>query len=472
MTSSRTSVLGAKADYLGSMGLETQGRQYRKAAAISEQNQSFSQQSLELERFITQMQIGAEAAAEMRGNLASVNELSLKKIQKEFDPLNDVLKGFKTGVQEALSGLLSGQKSVGEAFSGLLDSMLNQLSTMAAQWVTDELFGGLFGKEGNETDSAKEANGIAGLGGEALANPLAMYSFANPLPVAPVGGAASALTGGFGQAAPTNFLGLLGEGSIFGGGGFGSDTLPLDIVSANDDLFSSLTSGIVGVLGGGGGAAGGIGNAIASVFFGGAGGGSAGGGFGTLLSTGFSLVSSLFGFHSGGRIGDKAHVQAFSRGGSVKGCGCRACSMARGGQAGSGLEESIEEAMRRERSMSGGREPVLIVANRDEFIVPANVATRLNEREKAYLLGKSAAPKASVANYSRGGSLSAIAGSSIANNVTNNMNKSASYRGGDITYNEAGGGINESEARRLDAAITAKTMEILQQQKRPRGLLY
>jgi hypothetical protein len=325
--------------------------------------------------------------------------------------------------------------------------------------------------KGSEKDAQKEAGlisegGILGaLTGSDPNNPLAAYSFANPLPVSVTNASAlGGMGGGFGQAAPTNFLDSLMGGSFFGGTSMG-EGLPVNMVSANDDIFGSITNGIMGIFGGGGGAGGGIGGilgSIMSIFTGG----------GSGLSF-LSAVPNLLGFAQGGRIGDKAHIQAFARGGTVKGCSCRSCSaMYGGGKAGSGLEESIEDAMRRERAMSGGREPVLIVANKSEFIVPAQVATKLTRDEKSYLLGKSVAPQASIANYSQGGSLSAMAGSNISNQVTNNMNKSTSYRGGDVTYNEAGGGMNEAEARKLDAAITAKTMEILQKQRRPRGLLY
>ena len=481
VNSSRNGVLTGKADLLSSMGLDTQAKEYKKVAAINDQKQSYSQESLNLERFIAQMNMSNEGALELRANLSAVNEMKMEQIQAEFSTMNELMTGVQSTFESAFTSILDGSKTIGEAAMDFLKGIGSQLASMASKMITDELFGKIMGK-GNKKDAEKEA-GLIGKGGILGSltgggdNPLGQYNLANPMPVmvtnAGALGSATGILGGEGSGG--GFLdSLLGTGSIFGG-----DTkvnpMSVRIASADNGVFDSITQGIGGLFGGGG-SGGGLGTIVSSIFSGiGGGGGSAGGGGGGfglsgLLDIGMNIFGGLF--NAGGTVGDKAHIQAYARGGSVRGCGCRACTFAKGGSLSQGgLEESVENAMRRERSMSG-REPVLLVANKGEFIIPAPVASRLNNREKAYLLGKSMAPSNSVANYSRGGMIGANVGNSIANNVTNNMNKSTSYRGGDITYNEAGGGINESEARRLDAAITAKTMEILQQQKRPRGLLY
>lgn len=454
MTGSRTGLLNTKADYLSSLGLDTQARQFRKQSAVLDQQQNYAQESLNLERFIAQMQIGSEEAGKMRDRLASINEISLKKIEKEFDPLNDVLKGFKDGVQSALSGLLSGQKTVGEAFQGLLDSMVNQLADMASKWVTDELFGGLFGEKGNETDAAKEASAIAA---GTSANPLAAYSYANPLPVSvtnasALGGAGGAMDfqgmGGFAKG--EDFLsGVLGgNAGFFGENLFGNNPLPVNMVQANDSVFSSLTDGIMGIFGGsGGGGFSGIMNIAGSLLGGLGGGGGMGGGFaGGLLS----FIPNLLGFANGGIIGS---------------------ALASGGVAGASLEENLEQAMARERSLNGGKKARVIVATDGELVVPTKVADRLSPKMRDFLIGRSGAPDISKMNYAQGGIVGSTMGSSIANNITNNMGGTTKIEGSTVNVGE-GGSMSKEEALRLQKAIDASVMKTISQQRRPRGLLY
>jgi tape measure domain-containing protein len=130
--------------------------------------------------------------------------------------------------------------------------------------------------------------------------------------------------------------------SIFGGGGGGG-------------LFNGLLSGITGIFSGGLGGLGSIGllgsigassfaSAPASAFS---------------LGTGFSL------FSDGGKVGD----------------------------ANAPIEKNIISAFQRERAMSGGRKPRLIVANEDELV--------LNPKEtEAYLEYRNNAP---IKNYANGG---------------------------------------------------------------------
>jgi tape measure domain-containing protein len=119
--------------------------------------------------------------------------------------------------------------------------------------------------------------------------------------------------------------------------------------------------------GGGSGFGSGILGALVSGIIGGATGGSSS--FASLAPTSFtgassySLGTGLSLFSSGGKIGGDAPV-----------------------------EKNMVSAFRRERSMSGGRNPRLIVANEDEYVIPANEA-------RSYLEYKNAPVK----NYAGGG---------------------------------------------------------------------
>jgi tape measure domain-containing protein len=486
MTSSRVGVLNGRADLLSSMGLDTQSKSYRRQAAISDQQQNYSQQSLELERFIAQQQLSNEQALELRTSLSEVNNMSMEKINNEFSTWNELMVGVQGSFESAFTSILDGSKTIGEAAMDFLKGIGSQLASMASKMLVDKLFGGLFGK-GNEDQEAKKAGLISqgGIIGEMTGgNPLAQYSALNPLPVSLVNTSALAGLGGFGGGGANLFQkssggGIFdvfkGSGSLFGSANQFQNPVAVNMVGASNNVFEPITKGIGGVFSSlmGGGAGGGLGGIVGSLLGGlgggGAAGGGMGGGFGSLISTGLSLVSSIFGFHNGGIVGDAAHVQAYASGGVVSGCGCRACSFAQGGTVGSGIEESLEAAMKRERSMNGGKRARVIIATDGELIVPNKIVNRLNDRQKAFLIGKSSAPSASMMNYATGGIVGSQMGSSIANNVTN-MGGSTKIEGSTVNVGE-GGNMSRSEAAQLKQMIDASVMQTISKQTRPRGLL-
>ena len=125
--------------------------------------------------------------------------------------------------------------------------------------------------------------------------------------------------------------------SIFGGGGGGG-------------LFNGLLSGVTGLFGGGLGS---LSSTIAPSFF------------ASAPASAFSLGTGFSLFSDGGKVG-KANAP---------------------------IEKNIISAFQRERAMSGGRKPRLIVANEDELV--------LNPKEtEAYLEYRNNAP---IKNYANGG---------------------------------------------------------------------
>jgi tape measure domain-containing protein len=145
--------------------------------------------------------------------------------------------------------------------------------------------------------------------------------------------------------------------SIFGGGGGGG-------------LFSGLLSGVTGLFGGGLGS---LSSTIAPSFF------------ASAPASAFSLGTGFSLFSDGGKVGD-ANVP---------------------------VEKNIISAFQRERAMSGGRKPRLIVANEDELV--------LNPKEtEAYLEYRNNAP---IKNYANGGFVGGKPNYSTTSN-NNNSNQS------------------------------------------------
>lgn len=150
--------------------------------------------------------------------------------------------------------------------------------------------------------------------------------------------------------------------SIFGGGGRGG-------------LFNGLLSGITGIFSGGLGGLGSIGS-LGSI------GASS---FASAPASAFSLGTGFSLFSDGGKVGD----------------------------ANAPIEKNIISAFQRERAMSGGRKPRLIVANEDELI--------LNPKEtEAYLDYRNNAP---IKNYANGGFVGGKPNYSTTSN-TNSSNQS------------------------------------------------
>ena len=150
--------------------------------------------------------------------------------------------------------------------------------------------------------------------------------------------------------------------SIFGGGGGGG-------------LFNGLLSGITGIFSGGLGGLGSIGS-LGSI------GASS---FASAPASAFSLGTGFSLFSDGGKVGD-ANVP---------------------------IEKNIISAFQRERAMSGGRKPRLIVANEDELV--------LNPKEtEAYLEYRNNAP---IKNYANGGFVGGKPNYSTTSN-TNSSNQS------------------------------------------------
>lgn len=150
--------------------------------------------------------------------------------------------------------------------------------------------------------------------------------------------------------------------SIFGGGGGGG-------------LFNGLLSGITGIFSGGLGGLGSIGS------FGSIGASS----FASAPASAFSLGTGFSLFSDGGKVGD----------------------------ANAPIEKNIISAFQRERAMSGGRKPRLIVANEDELV--------LNPKEtEAYLDYRNNAP---IKNYANGGFVGGKPNYSTTSN-TNSSNQS------------------------------------------------
>ncbi|NEP57692.1 MAG: hypothetical protein F6K31_11810 [Symploca sp. SIO2G7] len=415
----------ARSQGLSQLGLGRQAGQLDKQAAILQQQLSFQQESVNLERFIEKEQLAADEAARLRENLMSLNEITLENIEKQFDPLTEVLTSTKSSFQTFFSDLISGSKSIGDAFNGLVDSIVNNLANMASQWLTDELFGELFGKLGmvegdvgvGSTDGffggSPDGQSQFGLQGTSPATPM----FVNVVNTDMLGGL---FGGGEGNGDSGFFSGILpnsGEFSIFGGETkFNTNNpFPVDVIQAAPDAFSGVANILGGLFGGGsGGGLGGIISSVASLV-----GGGGSGGIGGLLSGVLSIFGG--GFADGGIVGIEGRAS-----------------------------KSLSDAIARE-----GFGAQVVVAKRGELILPTETT------RKFYQLGLDR-----VLNFNQGGivgggvapSFAGVGGGgniSVSSPVTINVNSESK--------------VNSAQFK---AAHEAMTRQLIRQESRPGGSLY
>lgn len=165
--------------------------------ALLQQNIDFNQKKVELDQFIISEGIAAEQALVLRQNLEQVNQVKLNNIQEQFHPFKEQLGQLQSSFSGLISGVIKGEE---DAFSGFLDSITNMLIDTAAQWATQQIFGGLFGGN-NPNGGGSLFGGNSGGGG--------------------IGGILGGLFGGGGGGG--GFLGSLFGGLFYDGGVVGKN---------------------------------------------------------------------------------------------------------------------------------------------------------------------------------------------------------------------------------------------------------
>ena len=148
----------AYATHASSLGFETQAKEIQKRGAIAQENFNLQSGLRDIDNWAKDVGAAPDIVAQLRNNLMELNQVNLKNINNQFNPLTDAMKATKGAFQGFLSDVISGNATIGEAFSKMVDSVLSSLANMAAQMLADQLFGGLFGM-------GKNSGGMGGGGG-------------------------------------------------------------------------------------------------------------------------------------------------------------------------------------------------------------------------------------------------------------------------------------------------------------------
>lgn len=165
---SRMGIRSAQAGYASAYGFDYQAKQFQKANAIDEQKMKYMEASREIDRLAEaggKLEKSPEIVAQLRANLEQLNTIELNTINAQFNPLVDGLKSVKGAFQGFLSDVIVGNMSIEEAFSKMVENILNSLAQLAAQLITEQLFGALFGLGGGGLGGGKGGFSIGSIFG-------------------------------------------------------------------------------------------------------------------------------------------------------------------------------------------------------------------------------------------------------------------------------------------------------------------
>jgi hypothetical protein len=464
-----------------------------------------------------------EAFEKAKLSLEAMNNIKLDQLRIEASGIPEIVNSVKGSMQGFFKEMLdpNSTKTFGEAFSDMINGMLANLASLAAEWVTNSLFssflgggagspgkeGGLFstlfggGEEGavDPTLAAISAEGdpatALAMGGQEASMNLTMgaQEAANMLIQAGIQFAqsvqSSAISASMGANSRYNWGGMAGvtrptgwlEGmtafiapAVRSGGGLpgfdmnnlnftfarGAQTIGNSIVQSSSQGANSFGGGIASALQG---ATRNVGS-----LFGGGGSLFGGGGDKGKASGGGGLLGSLFGGGGGGIFGALLQMGlgfltgGFNTGGVVT--SDRAITIpnfAKGGKLGGIADNAIAEAFKRERPYG---KPRLIMANEGEWV--------LNRKQQA--IAKSMGVDERILNFAGGG----IVGSkSIPSPVVNtsNIGGATSNVSVPITINGGGGSSADDDAKlakQLKEPIEGLVRSILQRNQRFGGDMY
>lgn len=480
---SRISVAEAQVQQYSAYGLDTFAKEGQKNIAVAKQRVDYENQVRSIDEAVKSGQLLSNSATEIKTNLADLNNVNLENIERQFSIGTEAINGAKGAVQGFISNLLQGKGDIKD----LVNSLSQMFSDLAAKWLTDELFGGLFGGKKKMPKADELTKGITGQSKDGLAITSSGQTFAQTIiqagqvfaqTVAGAGG--SGLSNpAFGQFTQNSALSGFQFGGGFGADGFSSlgttlfdsasqasyaiqdgvkiagDFLSQGGLDAANGLLGSLQNGlpsivqgVAGLFGGGesgGGLLGGLlggggGGGLLGGIFGGGGGGILGSIFGGGGDPFSSILGGTLGFSGGGDL--FGSVLGFAEGGTLT---------------------KIENALKLEARKSG-RTPYLATLYEGEHVLTHKQAQRYKQ------LGLDKLVEQGIESFAYGGGVG-----SPNLRITNAQQMMQPVTAPvSVTVNNQGGGgkIGAESAQALQKDLQATIDQRLALQQRPGGLLY
>lgn len=140
---SEMSILNAQASLAKTYGNDSSD--YERQSAIIGENERFAESLRSIDAQARQMGLGAEEILKLKEAAGQLNGLNLENISAQFNPMVEAMNGVKGAFQGFLGDVISGNESIGDAFSKMVGNVGNMLAQLAAKLITQQLFSGLLG---------------------------------------------------------------------------------------------------------------------------------------------------------------------------------------------------------------------------------------------------------------------------------------------------------------------------------------
>ena len=364
-------------------------------SAVINARMQAAQAKVDLDKQIREGAYSPQQASEMRRFQSEISELNIKRSFVEAIP---GLKEFSSGLRSAILE----SKGLGESLTKVKDlvlgMLLEQLTIKPLQNAIAEFVGPMLGLDSKEF-YPQTIKGLGERGANVAANSIVPFDLNNTLATGQglpdtvdLSSAFTSLTESTtntSQAMDNNFL----------AGITSTDPAMVGFILGLTEATTALS-------------------AFTSVL--------AVGGTGSFIDTGSNIFGNLFNAGnasagqsvadslSGGFTGILSHAFNFAKGGPVD-------PLKIDNYAGGGLVEGISQAMDRERSQSGGKQPILAVLNTDEYVISANEASDYrNYQDWSNRMAKD------VRNFAQGGPVSYLPNTTQTNTsegTVNNFNQ-------------------------------------------------
>jgi hypothetical protein len=353
-------------------------------SAIINARMQAAQAKVDLEKQIRDGAYSPQQASEMRRFQAEISELNIKRSFVDAIP---GLKEFSSGLRSAILESKGLGESLNKVKDLVLGMMLEQLAIKPFQNAIAEWVGPMLGLD-NKEFYPQAITRLGERGASIAANNIVPFDLSTT-------NVSDALTGLTESTTNTSQA----MDNIFLAGITSTDPAMMGFILGLTEATAALAAFAGALTVSGGGSFINTGSNIFGNLFN-AGNASAGQSIADSLSGGFTgMISHAFNFADGGPV-DPLKIDNY---------------------AGGGLVEGISQAMDRERSQSGGKQPILAVLNADEYVISANEASDYrNYKDWSERMAKD------VKNFAKGGPVSYIPNTTQTNTsegTVNNFNQ-------------------------------------------------
>lgn len=163
---SEQGILQERASGLSALGFTTQADELNKEIAVNQINFDLSNGIQQLDAMVASGQLAADTAVQLKANLEELSAVKLENVEQQFSIMGKLMPGLQSSFSGFFKDILTGSASIEDALKGLLSSILDQLASLTAQIITNELFGSLFGVNGQGQQGGGLLGGLLGGGSQ------------------------------------------------------------------------------------------------------------------------------------------------------------------------------------------------------------------------------------------------------------------------------------------------------------------